>query len=114
MVKKKFIVVLAIFIFVIIFISPILFQEGNPIPIINAIIKLNSSDMNFVQISDNPDRYISKAGEGNDILIQYMDGEGWIFIEQNGSAYFFLKDNSELMVKSTKYTGKYIIWTWSD
>lgn len=89
---------------------PVLFQEGNPLPILKGITALNIKKSEIVQISDEPRIYLTKTEEGVSPVTELMEREGWKFDEQLGAGYIFSKDNSELIVESTQYTGKYTIW----
>lgn len=91
-------------------IYPLLFQEGNPLPIIKGIIELNSSNSDIIKISDEPQRYITKTDKDNTPVIKLMDKEGWRFDDQAGSGYIFSKDDNILIVSRVQYTRKYIIW----
>lgn len=91
-------------------IYPVLFQEGNPLPILKGITALNIKKSEIVQISDEPRIYLTKTEEGVYPVTELMEREGWKFDEQLGAGYIFSKDNSELIVESTQYTGKYTIW----
>jgi hypothetical protein len=102
--------VFIILIFCGLLVFPVLFQEGNPIPVLNGIIKLSTDRDKFVQISDNPQEYISKTSVYGIPLIDYMKADGWIFDEQAGSGYIFIKGNRQLTVTSVQYTRKYTIW----
>lgn len=109
--KKIFLIMLlAILIIGILIIYPILFQEGNPIPIIKGIIGLSSSNNDIVKISDEPKRYITKIIKDNTPIIELMDNEGWKFDDQAGSGYIFSKDDNIIVVSSVQYTKNYRIW----
>ena len=97
-----------------IIVSPVLFQEGNPIPILKGIVELSSSDVKIIQISESPQRYLSKTNVGNTPLIELMDKEGWKFFEQLGAAYIFSKVGDRLIITGVQYTGKYRVWTLTD
>lgn len=93
-----------------IYFAPIIFQEGNPIPIFIGIIKLYTSEHNLVQISRDPDRYISRSKDGRDEVLAFMIEKGWAFTEQGGSGYLFSKDEYKRVVTSRQYTKKFLIW----
>ena len=95
-------------------VSPVLFQEGNPIPILKGIVELSSSDDKIIKISETPQRYLSKTNVGDTPLIELMDKEGWEFVEQLGAGYIFSKVSDKLIITSVQYTGKYRVWTLTD
>lgn len=92
-------------------IYPVLFQEGNPIPILKGIMILNIREDKIVEISEEPKIYIAKTEEGISPITELMEREGWKLDEQLGAGYIFLSDNnSKLIIESTQYTGKYTLW----
>ncbi len=107
---RKLSLILFIIIIAGIYFAPIIFQEGNPIPIFIGIVKLNTSEDSLVQISHNPDRYISKSSNGREEILGLMKENGWTFTEQGGSGYFFVKDEFKRVVTARQYTRKYVIW----
>lgn len=86
-----------------------LFQEGNPIPILKGITALNKK-VDIVEISKEPKTYITKTDKGSSPITKLMEREGWKFEEQLGAGYIFSKDDNKLIITSTEYTGKYMIW----
>ena len=93
-----------------IIIYPILFQEGNPLPILKGIVELSIRGDDIVKISDEPQRYISKTDREDSPMIKLMEEESWEFYDQMGSGYVFEKDEDRKIVSSVQYTKKYIIW----
>lgn len=91
----------------------VLFQEGNPIPVISSIIKLEFTDTEFVEFSTAPSRYISqfKPSEERYLVVKtYMKEKGWEFKEQMGSGLIFEKNKEQIVVETRQYTGNYFIW----
>lgn len=70
------ILVSAILILGLIKISPVLFQEGNPVPILKGIVELSTSNDKIIQISERPQRYLTKTSVGDTPLIDLMNKEG--------------------------------------
>ena len=111
-IKRMIIILLSVTLTLgLIIVSPVLFQEGNPIPILKGIVELSSNDDKIIQISETPQRYLSKTNVGNTPLIELMNNEGWEFIEQLGAGYIFSKDGDRLIITGVQYTGKYRVWT---
>ncbi|HZK52947.1 MAG TPA: hypothetical protein VFC84_01895 [Desulfosporosinus sp.] len=109
--KRTILILLSVFILLgLIIVSSVLFQEGNPIPILKGIVELSSSDDKIIQISETPQRYLSKTNVGNAPLIELMDKEGWKFVEQLGAGYIFSKDGDRLIITGVQYSGEYIVW----
>lgn len=103
-------VLTVVLILVFIGVYPVLFQEGNPLPILKGITVLNIKENKVVQISDEPQRYLTKTDKGSSPITDLMEKEGWKFDEQLGAGYFFSKGDSKLIIISTQYTRKYRIW----
>lgn len=88
-----------------------IFQEGNPVPIVKSIIKLESTDVDYVQFSEMPVKYISKSNiDREDIIKKFMKKKNWMYKEQLGNAYFFIKDGEEISVSTRQFTRKYFTW----
>jgi hypothetical protein len=88
----------------------VLFQEGNPIKVGAAIMKLQFTDKEFVEIENG--KYISSF-EGNEALVlkEEMKRDGWKFVEQFGSGYLFEKGEETLTVSTRMFTRNYYVWT---
>jgi hypothetical protein len=91
----------------------IIFQEGNPLPVIYGIIRLNDSKT-YVKINDNPITYITKTNN-KDELFSYIEKENNVdFAEQMGSGYIFKGENKNIIITSRQYTRFYQIWKYSE
>lgn len=91
----------------------VIFQEGNPIPLISSIIKLEFSNAKYVKYSSTPDRYISEVKsdvENYKVMKEFMKEKGWTFKEQMGSAFIFEKDGELMTIDTRQYTKKYFLW----
>lgn len=92
----------------------VLFQEGNPLPIISSALKLQFSDSEYVQFSqtEKRSRYLSiNIGDRRyDVVKGFMKSQGWIYEEQMGSGLIFSKDGKEAIVETRQYTSHFIIW----
>lgn len=109
--KLKYSLLLLIFILILssmLFYKNIIFQEGNPLPIINGIFKLNDNNT-YVLISENPTIYLTKTNIKDD-LFEYIKEEYDVkFKEQLGSGYVFEGDIG-LLLTSRQYTRFYQVW----
>lgn len=92
----------------------VLFQEGNPIPLIISAIKLELSDSEYVQFAktEKRSRYMSEAKDKNsyDVVKEYMETKGWAFKEQMGSGLIFSKDGEDAVVEVRQFSRHYFIW----
>jgi hypothetical protein len=89
-------------------------QEGNPLPILTSIYKLDFSNSHFVQYSktDKGNRYISEnSGESRfDVTKDFMKKKGWSFKEQIGSGLVFEKSGLNIVVETRQFSRHYILW----
>jgi flagellar basal body-associated protein FliL len=87
--KKTFIIFIILILFLlilgIVLYLPAIFQEGNPLPIIKGIVRLQLSDEKLISIYQ--DRYITRTEGSDDVIISFLDNKGLKFGEQFGSAY---------------------------
>lgn len=112
--KLKIIIfsIITIIIFIFSFYSPVIFQEGNPLPLFKAIIKLNISSLDIVKLDFNGDKYLTKSRNSQDILENKLKNQGYYFVEQLGSGYLFKNNNSDALIITRKqYSRFYHIWT---
>ncbi len=104
-------VLIAIFILVVLFYSPIIFQEGNPTPLAKGIIRLNFTQDKIIKLDMNGGRYLTKSNNGQEVIKLYMNDNGYNFIEQMGSGYFFQSITGESAVATHKhYSRFYSLW----
>lgn len=107
---------------IILFFKDLIFQEGNPIPIVIAIVNLETKDVNLVKITGKQNRYLVRRkkddnGEyelpignwGFTPFIKYKEKYGWKFIRQMGSSLVFEKDGNESIVSTRVFTRRYIV-----
>ena len=104
-------VLIAIFILVVLFYSPIIFQEGNPTPLAKGIIRLNFTQDKIIKLDMNGGRYLTKSNNDQEVIKLYMNDNGYNFIEQMGSGYFFQSITGESAVATRKhYSRFYSLW----
>lgn len=92
----------------------VIFQEGNPLPILVSAMKLKFSETAYVQFSKSEKRswYISE-NKGNDqytVVEDFMKTKGWSFQEQMGSGLIFTKNGEDAVVEVRQYSRHYFIW----
>ena len=107
--RSLVVVVVVLFIFTLFFGTAIL-QEGNPLPILLAIAKLELSELKVVPISSKDDYLIQKAGKGEAPLTEQLSKYGWEFKDRLGSAIYYEKDGATLLVTSRAFSRRYIIY----
>jgi hypothetical protein len=89
-------------------------QEGNPVPYLSSIIKLELSNNGKEKVVDgqHEERYISefKVKYPYGIAIEFMKSLGWEFKEQMGSGFIFEKNGQKAVVETRQYSKQYYIW----
>lgn len=87
----------------------VIFQEGNPLPVINGMFRLNETN-SYVLIDENPIVYLTKTNN-KDELFEYIQKQYDIKLkEQLGSGYIFEGENIRLIMTSRQYTKFYQVW----
>lgn len=102
----------AVFILVFLLYSPVIFQEGNPAPIIKGIAQLIFRRDEIAKMDEEGERYMTKSRDGQEALLSLMDGRGYRFLSQMGSGYFFENDAGDRIIASRRQFSRfYSIWT---
>ncbi len=115
-------VIACILLIIVLLFNDIIFQEGNPIPVMKGIQQLQKEDIVIVQFSDNPKKYImtndkkdSKKypllmpGTGHEVYIDNKINQGWEIESIHGASLILTKDNTTLNVSLRMFTQDYII-----
>jgi len=104
-------VLLVIFILSILLYRPVIFQEGNPTPLMKGIGQLNFTQDKIVKLNMNGDRYLTKSNNGQEVIKSYMQDKGYAFTEQMGSGYLFKSTTGKSAVAIHKYYSRfYLLW----
>lgn len=115
MIKKVTIILfLLISIMLIFFLAykDIIYQEGDPLPVIKGIIQLNSKS--YAKISDDPIKFITKTNDKNE-LFDYIEKENNVkFEEQLGAGYIFDGPEKNVILISNQYTRFYQVWKYAE
>lgn len=114
--KKIGIFILVLMILTIVFVlayDDVIFQEGNPIKLWFAIVKLNLTTKDMVKFDDEPmDIYVVKFKKGDTGyggFIKFKDEQGWKLIDQVGSGLVFERDGVKKTAETKKYTKWYVL-----
>jgi hypothetical protein len=85
-------------------------QEGNPIPILISIskIELSNSDYEWFSKTDKSNRYIGESRF--DVIKDIMNKNGWDFKEQMGAGLVFDKGGQNIVVETRQYSRHYLLW----
>ncbi|MBM7854725.1 hypothetical protein JOC37_001103 [Desulfohalotomaculum tongense] len=84
-----------------------LFQEGNPLPVLWGIIKLEFTDADIVPFAE--DKLIQEVGPETP-LTNYLAERGWTFKDRLGAGIFYKKDNADLSVEARMFTRYYVVY----
>jgi hypothetical protein len=90
----------------------VIFQEGNPAPLVRGIIQLNFTPDKIVKLAMAGDKYLTKSKNGQEIIKDFMQDKGYEFTEQMGSGYFFKLSNGKGAITIHKYYSRYYsLWS---
>jgi len=103
---------IAVFILVFWLYTPVIFQEGNPSPLIKGVVRLNFGQDKIVKLDMEGDKYLTRSQNGQTVLFDILDKQGYRFLDQMGSGYFFKNnEGNKLIVTHRYYSRFYSIWT---
>jgi hypothetical protein len=100
-------IIILVMLAVLIINQPVVFQEGNPLPVISAIIKIEFGASDIIQVSST--KYMQKAGPPEP-LNRLLAANGWRFVEQLGAGYFYTHNSEILFVMGRMLTSRYFIY----
>lgn len=107
---KQTVMVIVLVVFVVMSLwGDVLFQEGNPLPVIGAIIRLEFSTWPIVPVGGTEARFIRFSGADENAVSWNLVADGWTFREQLGNTMFYDKDGTELMVTIRMFTRRHQI-----
>lgn len=88
-------------------------QEGNPVPILSSISKLEFAGSKYEQYSktDKTTKYVSKntGASRYDVIKDMMKTNGWDFKEQMGASLVFENNGQREVVGTRQYSKHYIL-----
>ena len=103
---------IAVFILAFLLYRPVIFQEGNPIPLIKGIFRVNFTRDKIVKLDMDGDKYLTKSKDGKETLENLLNSQGYEFIDQMGSGYFFKDDDDNAVLATQRhYSRFYSIWS---
>jgi hypothetical protein len=98
--------------------SNVIFQEGNPLPIFSGIMKLQGPDKEYAVISNKggTGKYLSRnSGEERYApVINFMENRSWRFKEQLGAGLVFQKADKQKVIETRLYSRYFYIWEIQD
>jgi hypothetical protein len=105
---------IVIFALLFLFYKPVIFQEGNPISLLKGAIQLNFSQNKIIKLDISGDKYLTKSRNGKEALANLLKNQGYEFMNQMGSGYFFKDKNDDALLATHRYYSRfYSIWSLS-
>lgn len=86
---------------------PVLVQEGNPVPVFIAILKVELNIVELEPISNS--KYLQKFGS-YEPLNRMLASHGWQFVEQFGAGHLYVRNGAKLFVMSRMFTSRYFVY----
>ena len=88
-----------------------IFQRGNPIPYVKAMLEL-SEDNTFVEIENEDNTYITKAGDDKALFQMIQEKYDVELEERGGRMYFFCNEEGvyTCSVEEERYWSVYSVW----
>lgn len=116
--KNTKMVVLAVLVIVVaisIFISMSKFSVTNPVSVISGLYQICFTDTEYVEIQEYPKVMIAKQTSSNDLLIEYMESQGYSEKEEGrlGSVLEFIQAEHIEYVEFS-VNGFYSLWKWRE
>lgn len=109
--KNKWKIILFSFIGVIIFLTILGATYINNVGYNNVklMYKLNTTDVSIVQMEEEG-QYLALRMNGNQLLKDRMEREGWQFEQQEGATFFFKKDNKKAVITTKIWNSNYVLY----
>lgn len=86
---------------------PVLFQEGNPLPVARSIVTLELTESDIVSVNERV--LLQKAGPELP-LTSYLENHGWEFKDRLGAGIFYEKDSALMFAEARMFTRFYVIY----
>ena len=87
-----------------------IFQRGNPIPYMVAMVKLSDNN-SFEAVANTDDTYITRRDDKQNLFQMIQDTYDLEYKDQLGSGYLFSDGEKNYIVASEIYWGKFTVWT---
>lgn len=86
-----------------------IFQRGNPIPYLCAVVQL-SEEKTYAAVDEAKGIFISKTVDYRQLFADFEQKHSVEFMEQAGSGYVFSDGETRLVISSEIYWGRYQVW----
>jgi len=76
------------------------------------LLKRSDEQINKLALDENFVWYGTKADQGKEIerLVSGMKKDGWSFLHQEGSGYFFEQDTEKVVITSETWSNQYVLF----
>lgn len=91
-----------------------LVQEGNPLPILTSIMRLELSNSDYEQVGESKSSHqhvsLNTGNSAYDVIKDFMDEKGWSYKEQIGSGFIFKYGEENIVISTRQYSRHYFLW----
>lgn len=95
--------------------SPVIFQEGNPLPLFGGMMRLAFNKEKIVKLSSPRITYMTKSKGGREEFLKFMQANNYLFAEQMGAGYILISPSQErITVVHRQYSRYYDLWKFPD
>ncbi len=89
---------------------PLIFQEGNPWPLLKGIANLHAGRQELVRLDFPGEQYLSR-GNDTEAIKSFLESRGYDFVEQMGAGYIFESaTGSRALAVHRYYSRHYSLW----
>ncbi|MBW6463121.1 MAG: hypothetical protein ACNA7Z_03990 [Dethiobacteria bacterium] len=107
--KKGYIILVVLLLLIALVVNryPVIFQEGNPLPVFFGIMAIELTGQDLVPFPDL--KMIQKAAD-EEHLNDYLAERGWLFKDRLGLSIVYKRGSEQLNVNTRMFTSRYIIY----
>lgn len=87
-----------------------IFQEGNPLPVLAGIWRLEIRGEPYARIKDEPPTFIARAGRHDALFAAVEKAYGVTFRGASGDIYMFEGGGGKVRLAARNYARRYKIW----
>jgi len=88
-----------------------IFKQLKFFSMLDAVMKLESSNKPVVRVRYRDLLFVSKKSEEDEIFVQEMEKISWSFVGKYGRGYVFEQDGEELFVHKRQFLGMYDVYS---
>lgn len=107
--QREMIKLVGIIVFIVVMLK--LFKQLKFFSMIDAVMKLESSNKMVVRVKYRDLLFLSKKSEEDEVFISEMEKISWSFVGKYGRGYVFEQDGEELFVHKRQFLGLYDVYS---